>query len=241
MDFVNIKELSNNNFAVKFDSFATLILNVINKHASIRRLSRTKQKINSKPWISKAIYEQIRCKRQMYKSHFIKGDKAMKSEYKKSAYNLTRMKTLADKQYYPNELKNSTINTRKTWEVLQLLISGKSHCSNTNILASNSDLNGCSINDKQQIINEFFSKVGKILSNNFDNNVPNNFKQFLTDKVDSSIFREPSRVNKVFNVIVSLSLLKWLDSFGITCLYVEAQSIGSVIVAIAGICPQCHE
>ena len=31
-----------------------------------------------------------------------------------------------------------------------------------------------------------------------------------------------------------------LDSFGITCLYVEAQGIGSVIVPIAGICPQCH-
>ena len=32
-----------------------------------------------------------------------------------------------------------------------------------------------------------------------------------------------------------------LDSFGITGLHAEAQSIGSVIVPIAGIFPQCNE
>ena len=68
------------------------------------------QKKKSKPWISKDIYEQICCKRQMYKSHFIKGNKAMKLEYKRFANNLTKMKTLADKQYYAYELKNSKIN-----------------------------------------------------------------------------------------------------------------------------------
>ena len=122
MDLANIEELNKNNFAVIFYAFVKLILNFINKHASIRRLSRTKQKINSKPWIAQDIYEQIRCKRQMYKSHYIKGDEAMKLEYKKSANSLTRMKTLADKKYYANQLKNSTINTRKTWEVLHNLI-----------------------------------------------------------------------------------------------------------------------
>ena len=114
MDLANIEELNKSNFAVIFYAFVKLILNVINKHASIRRLSRTKQKINRKPWIAEDIYEQNRCKRQMYKSHYIKGDEAMKLEYKKSANSLTRMKTLADKKYYENELKNSTINPRKT-------------------------------------------------------------------------------------------------------------------------------
>ena len=67
----NIEALNKNNFDVTFDAFVTLILNVINKHAPIRSLSRTKQKLNCKPWISKDIHEQIRRKRQMYKSHYI--------------------------------------------------------------------------------------------------------------------------------------------------------------------------
>ena len=106
----NIKELNKNNFDVKFDAFVTLILNIINKHAPIRRLSRTKQKLNCKPWSSKDIYEQIRRKSQMFKSHYIRGDEAMKLEYKKFADNLTKIKTLAKKQYYANELENSRGN-----------------------------------------------------------------------------------------------------------------------------------
>ena len=45
----NTEELNKNNFGVNFDAFVTLILNVVNKHAPIKRLSRTKQKLNSKP------------------------------------------------------------------------------------------------------------------------------------------------------------------------------------------------
>ena len=61
----NIKELNKNYFNVTFDAFVTLILNVINKHAHIRHLSRIKQKLNSKPRISKNIYDQILRKRQI--------------------------------------------------------------------------------------------------------------------------------------------------------------------------------
>ena len=169
----NLEELNKNNFDVKFDAFVTLILNVINKHAPIRRLSRTKQQLNSKPWISKDIYQQIRRKRQMYKSHYIKGDEAIKLEYKKFANNLTKMKTLAKKQYYANELENSRGNLRKMWELLRTLLPGKLHGST--ILISNINLNGCSISNKQRIVNEFnvfFSKVGENLSKNFNGNSP---------------------------------------------------------------------
>ena len=76
-------------------------------------------------------------------------------------------------------------------------------------LPSNINLNGCSISDKQHIINEFnvlFSQVGENLSKTFNDNTPCNFKQFLVNNVDSSIFMEPPRINKVFNLINSLGL-----------------------------------
>ena len=65
--------------------------------APFRRLYRNKQKLNCEFWISKKIYSLIRCKTQMYKSHKIRGDIAMKLDYKKFAINLTKMKTLAKK------------------------------------------------------------------------------------------------------------------------------------------------
>ena len=42
-------------------------------------------------------------------------------------------------------------------------------------------------------------------------------------------------------ILTSPRLSDCVSEFGITGLYVEAQGIGSVIVPIAGICPQCHE
>ena len=87
------------------------------------------------------------------KSLCIRGDEAMKLEYKKFANNLTKMKTLAKKQYYANELGNSSGNPRKKWELLRTLLPGKSHCSTT--LSSNINFNGCIISNKHRIINEF--------------------------------------------------------------------------------------
>ena len=58
----------------------------------------------------------------------------------------------------------------------------------------------------------FFSKVCKNLSNNFGDNDPSNFKKFITDKVDSSIFMEPPCVYEVFNHINSLSLQKLVNT-----------------------------
>ena len=50
------------------------------------------------------------------------------------------------------------------------------------------------------------SFCSNILSNNFENNDPNNFKKFITNNVVSSIFIEAHHVNEVFNYINSLSL-----------------------------------
>ena len=67
----------------------------------------------------------------MYKSHYIRGDEAMKLNYKKkTANNSTKMKTIAKKQYYENELEKSKGNPQKTWEIIRTLLTGKSHCSN---------------------------------------------------------------------------------------------------------------
>ena len=54
---------------------------------------------------------------QTYKSHYIRGDEAMKLKYKKFANNLTKMKTLAKKQHHANELENIRGNPQKTWEL----------------------------------------------------------------------------------------------------------------------------
>jgi len=51
----NLNELTETNLSNQFDDFVSLNQSVINKHASLKQLSRKQQKLISKPWISKEI------------------------------------------------------------------------------------------------------------------------------------------------------------------------------------------
>ena len=52
----NLGELTELNFDRTFDEFVSLVPNVMEKHAPLKRLSRKQQKLKSKPWITKEIY-----------------------------------------------------------------------------------------------------------------------------------------------------------------------------------------
>ena len=71
-------------------------------------------------------------------------------------------------------------------------------------------VNNCKITDKQKILNEFnefFSTIGEKLAENFDSN-GSGFAHFLRDKVKSSMYFDPPRINEVINLINSLNLSK---------------------------------
>ena len=68
---------------------------ITNKHAPIERASRCKQKLLRKPWISKGIFQSIKEKQRLFKTHFLSGD-PLKIKYHKVFNNkLTKIKDLA--------------------------------------------------------------------------------------------------------------------------------------------------
>ena len=58
-------------------------------------MSRKRKKLPSKPWITKSLYESIRLKNIMYKTHYLSNDDAKKREYKTFANKLIKTKALA--------------------------------------------------------------------------------------------------------------------------------------------------
>ena len=101
----NLGELTKLNFHRAFDEFVSLVQNVTEKHAPLKRLSRKQQKLKSKPWITKEIYAMICRKNKMHKSHYILGNEDMKQEYKSYSNKLTKIKALAKKEYYSAEIE----------------------------------------------------------------------------------------------------------------------------------------
>ena len=86
----------------------------------------------------------------MYKFHYILGDETRKHEYKVYANKLTKIKTLAKKNYYAEKLDKNKSNPRKTWELLRKLLPGKS--SKHAKLPQNISLNGSKVIDQQTVL-----------------------------------------------------------------------------------------
>ena len=160
----NLGELTELNFDRTFDEFVSLIQNVMEKHAPLKRLSRKQQKLKSKPWITKEIYAMICRKNKMHKSHYILGNEAMKQEYKSYLNKLTKIKALAKKEYYSAEIEKYKTNQRKTWELLRTLLPGNSK--KRNILPTTVNVDNVTVTDQQRILNEFnhFSQKSEKIS-----------------------------------------------------------------------------
>ena len=97
--FEHLDDLTEKNFDKSFEAFISVVQKVIDKHAPIKLMLRKLRKLKSKPWITKSIYSSICTKNRRYKSHYILGDETRKHEYKVYANKLTKIKTLAKKNY----------------------------------------------------------------------------------------------------------------------------------------------
>ena len=74
--FLNTNELtSSDQIDLYFDNFVSAFRNCLNKYAPLKRASRKKRKLMSKPWITKGIFVSIWKKQKLYVTHYVKGKK----------------------------------------------------------------------------------------------------------------------------------------------------------------------
>ena len=84
-NFNQIPEITPANFNEEFNTFNKVILKVVNKHAPLKFASRKQKRLLQKPWITKDIFDAIRRKQKMYKTHFKSEDPHKIAKYKKYA------------------------------------------------------------------------------------------------------------------------------------------------------------
>ena len=70
--FIQLPLLTKKNFNEIFNRFNHLILQVIDKNAPLRKVSRKQTKLHKKPWLSHELLKAIKDKRKLYKTHFLK-------------------------------------------------------------------------------------------------------------------------------------------------------------------------
>ena len=153
-----------------------------------------KQRLHNKPWITKGILISIRNKQKMYKTHFLQGSNVRKMMYKTYANKLAKVKSLAKKLYFAQELSNCKGDGRKMWKVIRTIISSNS--TKVKVTPSELDIDGSLVQNPKLMADEFCklrSNIADSISVDISlSSYTSEFQHYLPNRVTDSIFMQPT-------------------------------------------------
>ena len=203
----DLTEITAENFNNVFDYFTNSYKRIVDQHAPIKCLSRKKQRLQNKPWISKGILISIRNKQKMYKTHFLQDSNVFRVIYKTYANKLTKVKSLAKNLYIARELSNCKGDGRKMWEAVKTLIPSNS-TKKSKATPSELRIDGSLIQNPKLMADEFCKHFTNIADSILDSlnltSYTSDFKHYLPKRVTDSIFMQPTDLAEVFAAIMSL-------------------------------------
>ena len=112
--FMNLPEITNNNFDEIFNEFTRIVLLIIDKHAPVKKFSGKQKKLLKKPWVTKATLVSTKKKKHaLFKTHFVNSNDSQKIIINNILNKLTKIKTISKKLYFGKELHNNRKNPKK--------------------------------------------------------------------------------------------------------------------------------
>ena len=148
-----------------FESFYLETTNIINKHAPLRKVTRSEIKIMSKTWITKAIKGSIKTKKKLFHKYLRTKNTYHHSKYKANRNKLNHIIKVSKIIYYDNYFTKNTNNNKNMWKGIKHLITLKPKGLNlpTKILKYDHVLkDSVSI---ASAFNDYFSNIDKNLAN----------------------------------------------------------------------------
>ena len=119
----DVYQSSNPNIA--YDNFLYKYNNIYNLSFPIKKITRKQAKLISKPWISKGLLTSIQNKSKLYKKFLHNPSEINNQQYKQYKNKLNYLLKIAKKRYYDFKLEGAKGNLKKTWKLLNQIISRK--------------------------------------------------------------------------------------------------------------------
>ena len=211
--FYQIPEITQANFIEEFNIFNEVILKVVNKHAPLKFASRKQKRLLQKPWITKNVFDAIRRKQKMYKTHFKSGDPHKIAKYKRYANKVNHLKEISKKNYFPDEITKNKSNPKKMWQTLkQILPTNAKLTKFCDPPTKSCDFSNTTFLENPEKIavsfNTYFVNIGKYLADKIPQTHPLQCKIHLKKLYSILNFFEPPRPKEIFNIINSLKSKK---------------------------------
>ena len=184
------------------------IKTLVNNHAPLKQVSRSKRKQFTKPWITNGILKSIKTKQKMYHTHFHSNNINKVIQYKKYSNKLNKIKQKSKISYYNTQFTKYKTNLKATWKLIGTLIQReiKGQIYPTKIIRNNK-----TYVTKQDIANQFnhhFINVGSTLVNstitsntNFNSHTIN----YIHNSPISSFVMSHVSESQVYNLFLALN------------------------------------
>ena len=147
-----------------FSSFLDKLSELVDKHVPLKKLSKRKAKLLSKPWITKCIHISMKRKNKLYKLYMNSKNAFYFSKYKFYRNKIKHLILLSKKSYYSNYFQNNSNNIKKTWQGIKqpiTLSNKKVHIPTTIEIDSQKITNTIDI---ANAFNTYFASIGSNLA-----------------------------------------------------------------------------
>ena len=227
----SLPQITSDNFNSVFTDFLNCIKTQISNHAPLQIVSRKQRRIQAKPWITKGLLISIKHKQKLYRTHYLTQNLSKQQFYKTYSNKLSKVKRKAKISYYYDLFKENVTNPRKTWSIINELISRKKKSNQglTKIYTQNRSLDNPA--DIANCFNQHFCDIGKNhVNSNFCEDSPSEVTRFLKSKRCDTIFLKPVTDNEILNIIHGLNANKATGNDEIPCFIVKL--IANIIAPI---------
>ena len=212
-NFINlIKEFNHdsaNSIDNQFEQLHAHILNCINRHTPMRKLSKKEIKFMDKPWISNSLQNSIDYRYHLFKlsRRNIPNQQQIKKHYNKYKKTLEKALYAAKTLYFRNKFTEYKNDTKAIWRTINKITSRKN--SKKNVL-KNLKLENCTITDDSNqmanALNSFFIQVGPILASKQTPSI-NSFQSYLHNNPSNpnSFFLSPTCREEILDILQTFS------------------------------------
>ena len=190
---------------LKTQIFLQTIEKLLDTFCPVTAISKRKQNLKLKPWITFALTTSMKIRDNIYKTFFKAKEPNLKKQlyekYKLYRNQIVTLTRVCKENYYQSFLENTKTNSKKIWSSIRSIMKN-TKANNKYSLLINKAL---TTNEKDiaNHFNTFFTSIAQKLVKKIPP-TPNNFKSSLKNQNERSFFIGPVDIQETENIISSL-------------------------------------
>ena len=206
INYVNKSNIDDNNLQSTYNEFNTNLTETLNKYFPLVRQSR--KKFKEKPYITNGIRVSMKSREALHKIYLENPTEENERNFKNKRNRIVDIVRKAESDYYAAAIKNHADSNRQLWKTFGKMLNKNktNHTLIDKIISRN-----VVTTDQQEIteeVNDYFCNIGSELASKFKDSNNNDFKKYLGNPSQQSLFLRRVTEKEVVQEINKLTLNK---------------------------------